>query len=58
MARKNTLTLMSTSEIKIYEAVNEVEKIGADVRLTKAITLMQQARDLVAEVIDEQIKQG
>jgi hypothetical protein len=46
------MDLMETSELAIQNAVWEIEKIGADVRLTKAVTLLSEAQDLVADFID------
>lgn len=50
--RKNILTRMTPAEVAIYNASLEVEKLGADVRLTDAVNLLQQAREKVADFID------
>lgn len=50
--RRNRLDLSEPAELAIRKAVDEVEKIGADVRLTKAINLLHKARELVADFID------
>jgi hypothetical protein len=50
--RRNRMDLFSPAELAIYNAQVEVEKIGADVRLTNAGILLQQARYLVADFID------
>jgi len=44
---------MVPAELKILEATHLIEKMGADVRLTKAQILLSRARDLVADVVDE-----
>lgn len=54
--RNNNLTLMTQAEIKIYEAMQEVEKLGCDTRLTDAVILLQNAKSKVSEVIDERIR--
>ncbi len=51
--RRNRLDLSTPAELAIRNAVDEVEKIGADVRLTNAIILLDQARELVADFVDE-----
>jgi hypothetical protein len=50
--RRNRLDLMAPVEIAIFTAMQEVEKIGADVKLTNATMLLQQARDLVSDFIE------
>lgn len=53
--RRIRLDRMSTAERLIYDAVQEVERVGADVRLTEAVILLQQARDKVADYVDEKL---
>jgi hypothetical protein len=50
--RRNRLDLCLPPEISIYKAMEEVEKAGSDVRLTQAIILLQQAKDLVSDFVD------
>ena len=50
--RRNRLDLMSPAELAIYNAQQEVEKAGADVRLTDATILLSQARNKVADFVD------
>lgn len=52
MSRRNDLQKMTVAEKTITEAVWEIEKMGADERLTKAQTLLGEARDLVADVVE------
>lgn len=52
--RRIRLDLNEPAELAIYNAMQEVEKIGADVRLTEAVTLLSRAKDLVADFVDEQ----
>lgn len=40
------------AELKIQEAVDSVEAMGADVKLTKAVILLGQARESVADYLD------
>jgi hypothetical protein len=43
---------MSSGEYAIREAVQEVEAMGADVRLTQAVILLGEAKDKVADFVD------
>jgi hypothetical protein len=52
--RRNRLDLNTPAEIAIHNAMQEIEKIGANVKLTEAIILLQQAKDKVADYIDIQ----
>jgi hypothetical protein len=54
--RRVRLDLQTPTERAIYEAMQEVEKMGADARLTDAVILLQQAIDKVADYVDEQLK--
>lgn len=46
------------AEIAIGTAMIEVEKLGADVKLTDAVILLQKAKDLVSDFIDESTNQA
>jgi hypothetical protein len=50
--RRNKLWLMTQAEVMIYLAMGEVEKMGADVKLTEAVTLLAKAKDAVADFVD------
>lgn len=50
--RRIRLDLLTPAEKAIYDAVQEVEKVGADPLLTDAVVLLQQARDKVADYVD------
>lgn len=52
VTRRNRLDLCTPAEKAIYEATYEIEKIGADVRLTEAQNLLDKARNLIADYID------
>jgi len=52
--RRNQLDLLTPAELAIFEAMQAVEKIGADEKLTEAVIILQKARDLVADFIEEQ----
>lgn len=43
------------AELAIRNAVDEIEKMGADVRLTNAQVLLEKARELVADYVDENL---
>lgn len=53
--RRNCLNLLTPAEKAIYDAMQEVEKMDADVRLTEAVVLLEQAQNKVADYIDEQL---
>lgn len=50
--RRSRLDLNTPAELSIFNAIQEVEKAGCDVRLTDAINLLSKARDLVADYVD------
>ena len=50
--RRNRLDLWSPAELAIYKAMQEVEKMPADVKLTDAIIFLQKAKDAVADFIE------
>lgn len=50
--RRTRLDLNTPAELAIRNAIDEVENIGADVKLTDAVNLLDQARELVADFID------
>jgi hypothetical protein len=56
--RRQRLDRSEPSELAIRHAVDMVEKMEADVRLTKAVDLLNEARELVADVIDENLEKS
>ncbi len=50
--RRNRIDLFTPAEKAIYDAIQEVEKMPADVRLTEATILLDKARAKVADFID------
>jgi hypothetical protein len=50
--RRNRLDLSTPAEKAIYDAMQEVEKLPADVKLTEAVTLLAKAKDLVSDFVD------
>lgn len=50
--RRARMDQWTPAEKAIYEAVGTVEGMGADVRLTDAVTLLGSARDRVADFVD------
>lgn len=46
---------MVPAETAIRRAINAVENIGADTKLTEAVNLLQKAKDLVSDFIDENV---
>ena len=53
--RRVRIDLNTPAEKSIYDAIQEVEKVGADVRLTEVVILLGKAKNLLADYIDEQI---
>jgi hypothetical protein len=53
--RRAKLNENTPAELAIYNAMVEVEKLPADLRLTDAIVLLGKARDLVADFVDQSI---
>lgn len=53
--RRFTLTMHTPAEAAIFKAMEEVEKLGADVRLTNAIHSLHIAKEDVSNYIDEQL---
>lgn len=52
LPRRNSLDKNVPAEKAIYDAMQEIEKLDADVRLTEAITLLSKAKDLVSDYVD------
>lgn len=52
VARRNRLDLNAPAEKAIYDAMQEVEKLPADEKLTEAVILLSKAKDLVSDFID------
>ena len=50
--RRNDMIQMCEAELKIMAAMEAVEKMAGDVRLTDAVNLLASARDSVADFID------
>lgn len=50
--RRNRIDLYSPAELAIRNAVLEIEKLQADVRLTNACDKLHEAKELVADFID------
>jgi hypothetical protein len=53
MPRRIQMALWCPAEHAIHNAMQEVEKMDADTRLTEAVTLLSRAKDLVADFIDK-----
>lgn len=54
--RRNYQDRWTTAEVAIQNAVWEIEKQGADERLTEAVILLNKAKDLVSDVVDKNLK--
>ncbi len=51
--RRIILDQNTPAELAIYNAMQVVEELGADVKLTDAIILLDKAKNLVADYVDE-----
>lgn len=52
MARRNDVTTMVPAELAIRNAIEKVENMTSDEHLTKAVVLLQEAQDKVADFVD------
>ena len=52
--RRNRLYLNIPAELAIFNAIQEVEKLPGDVRLTDAVILLGKAKDLVADFVEDE----
>ena len=50
--RRDRLDLNTPAEVAIFKAMQEVEKSGADEKLTEAVILLAKARSLVADYVE------
>lgn len=53
--RRNRVDCFTAAEMKIRSAMLLVEGMGADERLTKAVTLLGEAKNAVADYVDGQL---
>ena len=51
--RRNRVDLFKPAELAIWKAMEQIEKMPADIRLTEAQTLLSKAKDLVSDFIDD-----
>jgi len=51
--RRNQLDKCQPSELAIFKAIVEVEKMPADEKLTEAVILLSKAKDIVSDFIDQ-----
>lgn len=56
--RRIQVERMVPAELAIRSAIQEVEKLAADARLTEAVILLNKAQDKVADYIDELCIEG
>lgn len=50
--RRSCVDLYTPAEVAISKAMEEVEKLGADVLLTEAVILLGQAKEKVADYVE------
>lgn len=55
--RRNRLDLNTTAELAITNAMQEIEKLGCDVRLTESVVLLEKAKNLLSDYIDDTLKE-
>tara|TARA_R110002051_G_scaffold155107_1_gene227218 strand:+ start:480 stop:866 length:387 start_codon:yes stop_codon:yes gene_type:complete len=51
--RRNRIDLLTPAEKAIYDAMQKVEELPADERLTYAVCLLQDAQNKVADFVDD-----
>ena len=56
--RTSRLNLLTSSEKSLLNLMWEIENLGADIRLTKVITLLSEAKGILGNYQDEQIYRG
>jgi len=54
LARRADMSRWTEAEVAIHHAVEKVEEMGADGRLTQAVILLDRARTAVANYVDEE----
>ena len=55
--RRNRTDLFTPAETAIFDAIDAVESLGADTRLTDAVNLLGDAKSKVADYIEDQLAQ-
>lgn len=56
--RRIRLDLNTPAEKAIYDAMQEVEKVGADERLTEVVIMLGEARDKLSDYVDDELKKA
>ena len=56
--RRNRLDLNTPEELKIYEAVQAVESLGADPLLTDCVVLLSEAKRKLSDYVDKNEKRA
>lgn len=54
--RRADIKRMTDAELTIYRAMQKVEQMGAHELLTKAVVLLGEAKDAVADFVDREEK--
>ena len=54
--RRKQYNLNTNAEIALRAAMLEIERMPADVRTTQAVLLVESARNIIADIVDENIK--
>jgi hypothetical protein len=50
--RRSYINKMTPAELAIWNAMQEVEKLPADIRLTDAVNLLKDAQNKVSDYVD------
>lgn len=56
--RRCRLDLNTSAELAIYKAIQDVEEIGVDERLTDIVIMLVKARDLLSDYVDSDSDKG
>lgn len=52
ISRRNRLYLNTPAEKAIHDAIQEVEEVGADPKLTDVVIMLVKAKDLLSDYVD------
>lgn len=56
LSRRCYINKFCPAEKAIWEVIQEVEKLTGSIELTKAVNLLMEAKDIVADFEDERLK--
>jgi len=54
--RRNRLDLNTPTELAIHEAIQQIERMPANEKLTEAVVILIKAKSLVSDYVDSEYK--